>query len=63
MGKCKATISFGDDYQDNECTFHCQLEEGHEGPHKEEGYSMQHPTVVKFFEGKASPKFVLTWEE
>jgi hypothetical protein len=34
---CKATIKFGDDYGDNDCTFHCQLEEGHDGPHQEIG--------------------------
>ena len=35
--KCKALIIFGDDYGDNTCTFHCQLPEGHEGPHQEKG--------------------------
>jgi len=35
--KCNATIEFGDDYGDNHCTFHCQLEDGHEGPHQEIG--------------------------
>jgi hypothetical protein len=35
--RCKAKIRFGDDYGDNSSTFHCQLEEGHEGEHKEGG--------------------------
>lgn len=35
--KCTATIKFGDDYGDNSSTFHCQLEEGHEGQHQEIG--------------------------
>lgn len=35
--KCKAIIIFADDYGDNECTFHCELKEGHEGNHKESG--------------------------
>lgn len=34
---CSATIKFGDDYGDNSSTFHCQLEEGHEGLHQEKG--------------------------
>jgi hypothetical protein len=51
--RCKATIVFGDDYGDNTATFYCQLESGHEGPHKEVGdvgYS-----VVKM-------PYTLTWE-
>jgi len=35
--KCKATIEFGDDFGDNTCTFHCELEKGHKGLHKETG--------------------------
>jgi hypothetical protein len=35
--KCKAIIKFGDDYGDNCSTFHCQLEKGHQGKHKEVG--------------------------
>jgi hypothetical protein len=35
--KCSAIIRFGDDYGDNSTTFHCQLEEGHEGQHSEQG--------------------------
>jgi hypothetical protein len=35
--KCKATIKFGVDYGDNVTTFHCQLEKGHKGPHREIG--------------------------
>ena len=34
---CKSTIVFGDDYGDNNCTFHCQLELGHPGKHQENG--------------------------
>jgi hypothetical protein len=37
MGKCKAIIRFGDDEGDNCTTFHCQLDEGHEGEHSERG--------------------------
>lgn len=42
MATCNASIAFGDDYGDNSCTFHCQLEEGHTekpggSPHKEGG--------------------------
>lgn len=35
--KCNATIKFGDDFGDNETTFHCQLKEGHRGEHEECG--------------------------
>ena len=35
--KCSATIAFGDDYGDNETTFHCQLNSGHDGQHHECG--------------------------
>ena len=35
--KCGLTIEFGDDFGDNHCTFHCQLEKDHEGPHMEVG--------------------------
>lgn len=37
MKKCGGKIIFGDDYGDNECTFHCELEQGHDSPHKESG--------------------------
>lgn len=35
--KCKAAVVFGDDHGDNSCTFHCGLDESHEGDHKEVG--------------------------
>lgn len=37
MTECKSTIVLGDDYGDNDCTFHCQLEVGHGGMHVETG--------------------------
>jgi len=37
MTKCSAIIQFGDDYGDNHCTFHCQLDEGHSDEHLEIG--------------------------
>ena len=37
MTQCKAIIEFADDYGDNRSTFHCQLEEGHDGLHSEKG--------------------------
>lgn len=45
---CKAVLFIADDYGDNHATMHCQLEEGHEGPHKE---VFRKDTVV------------VTWEE
>jgi len=53
MKKCKATIVFGDDYGDNTSTFHCQLEAGHEGSHKETG-DMGY--------GAIKMPYTLTWE-
>jgi hypothetical protein len=50
MTKCNAVIKFGDDYGDNDCTFHCELEEGHEGKHLETG------TV------RGTIPYSLTWE-
>lgn len=35
MGNCKAELHIGDDYGDNRATMCCQLEEGHEGKHRE----------------------------
>jgi hypothetical protein len=50
--ECKETIIFGDDRGDNCCTFRCELERGHEGPHQESG------TIP---DGKKMVKYVLTW--
>jgi hypothetical protein len=50
MNRCNAIISFGDDYGDNDCTFHCELEEGHDGKHLETG------TIRKRM------PYTLTWE-
>lgn len=33
--RCGAKLSLGDDHGDNDCTFHCQKEHGHDGPHEE----------------------------
>lgn len=49
MTKCKGKIEFGDDYGDNHTTFHCQLESGHGGDHKESGDLYGY-------------NYVLTWE-
>jgi hypothetical protein len=46
VGRCGATIVFGD----NEATFHCQLDKGHEGKHSELGDM-----------GDEGGKYVLTW--
>jgi hypothetical protein len=50
MTKCNAIIMFGDDYGDNESTFHCELEAGHDGKHSETG-------VVR-----EKMSYTLTWE-
>lgn len=53
MRRCESTIEFGDDYGDNVATFHCQLESGHTGIHKEVGDmgDEEHPMP-----------YTLTWE-
>lgn len=48
MKKCKSTMEFGDDLGDNSCTFHCQLESGHEGRHKESGVLYKRPYSVEW---------------
>jgi len=35
--RCGETMSFGDDFGDNNCTFFCQLRRGHAGAHLEVG--------------------------
>lgn len=35
MGSCKAELHIADDYGDNHATMHCDLEDGHSGPHIE----------------------------
>ena len=32
---CGKSVAFGDDYGDNETTFHCRLPKGHKGDHEE----------------------------
>ena len=34
-GECNARLYVGDDFGDNHATMRCELEPGHEGPHKE----------------------------
>jgi len=48
MKKCKSTISFGDDFGDNETTFHCRLESGHDGDHIEKGDMYGVPYEIKW---------------
>ena len=35
-GECNAHLYIADDYGDNHATMRCSLEEGHDGPHREE---------------------------
>ena len=52
MKKCKSTIVFGDDYGDNSTTFHCQLEKGHVGNHKEVGDQNGSPYKLEWTQDK-----------
>ena len=69
MKECKAMIIFGDDAGDNDTTFHCQLEDGHEGLHQETGdmgyggiempYTLiwvGHETILRMLEDKVAIK-------
>lgn len=53
MAKCKSTIKFLDDTGNKECSFHCQLQEKHEGDHKAMG------NTIIF----ARHKYVVTWTD
>lgn len=35
--KCVEALVLGDDFGDNDCTFYCQKDDGHEGLHEETG--------------------------
>ena len=48
MSKCESTIEFGDDHADNVTTFHCQLDEDHEGKHVERGDLYGQPYTVEW---------------
>lgn len=63
--RCKTIIKFGDDYGDNCSTFHCQLEEGHTGKHREVGdmgYGKEPIPYILEWEG-CSKKIVLEAED
>jgi len=52
--KCKAVLSIGDDYGDNSCTMHCQLDKRHAGSHFETYInSTQQKVVVTWSKEKA----------
>jgi len=53
--KCSAKIEFGDDFGDNETTFHCELKRGHKGKHRETG-------DMSYEEGYTQP-YTLEWED
>lgn len=60
MEKCGLSIQFGDafrpgkgDFGDNNCTFRCQQERGHDGPHMEIG---------DMGWGKVHIPYTLTWQ-
>ena len=46
---CRATFTLGDDYGDNDVTFHCTKDAGHPGNlHGEEGMSRSHAYSVSW---------------
>lgn len=56
--KCRARIRFGDDQGDNDCTFRCDREKGHGGPHMESGKIGRSPYAVSW--GKRGVPAILT---
>jgi hypothetical protein len=62
--RCNAIIKFGDDYGDNETTFHCQLKKGHKGSHQESGDQewMLLPEDEKKDVAFKNAKYTVTWE-
>lgn len=48
-GECNARLLLADDYGDNVCTMHCQLPEGHDGPHREEFERGGKPVVITWY--------------
>ena len=55
MSKCNVTIEFGDDFGDNHTTFHCRLEKGHKGKHREKGDMS--------YDNKLTHPYILEWED
>lgn len=49
-GRCNARLFIGDNYGDNHATFRCQLDPGHDGPHREE------------YNAHRGGQIVVTWE-
>ena len=48
-GECNAHLYIGDNFGDNHATMRCQLELGHDGPHKEEFKRGGKPVVVTWY--------------
>jgi len=55
-GECNAHLHIADDHGDNHATMRCQLEPGHDGPHRE-----AYRAYVG--EGNAGGEVVVTWEK
>ena len=59
-GECNARLSIADDAGDNSGTMRCQLEPGHDGPHKE----VYNRSIVSYDcepMSEASSEVVVTW--
>lgn len=48
-GECNAHLYIGDNFGDNHATMRCQLEPGHDGPHKEEFERNRKPVIVTWY--------------
>jgi hypothetical protein len=56
MNICKSYIRFSDDYGNDDCTFHCDLEENHSGSHREMGIIKNQPYIVTWENDFIEPK-------
>lgn len=49
-GRCHSFVQFGDDYGDNQSSFHCELPANHDGKHQESGCQYGKEYVVQWTE-------------
>lgn len=47
--RCNDILRLGDDFGDNECSFACIREAGHDGPHRDEFEHERQPVVVTWY--------------
>ena len=56
MIKCTAVVEVADDFGDNHATFTCELQEGHNGDHRETYMKNGGAVTLTFDDKSAEPK-------